>query len=29
MNVIPNDDFLGCNMTDVVVGAGSCIIKFM
>ena len=29
MNVIPNDDLIGCKFTDVVVGAGSCIIKFV
>ena len=27
MNVKPEEDLLGCNIADVVVGAGSCIIK--
>ena len=27
MNVKPEEDLLGCDIADVVVGAGSCIIK--
>lgn len=27
MNVKPEENLLGCNIADIVVGAGSCIIK--